>query len=47
MMMGTVGTVLYKLDPTLAPVRPCWSLPRSVASREGRRRPAGSVRRGR
>jgi hypothetical protein len=29
----SIGNVLYKLDPTLAPVRPRWSLPRAFSHR--------------
>ena len=42
----TIGNAIYRLDPTLAPVRPRWSLPRTPASqRTGF--PSGPSRRGR
>jgi hypothetical protein len=42
----TIGNAIYRLDPTLAPVRPRWSLPLTLASqRPGS--PSGPSRRGR
>jgi hypothetical protein len=33
----TISNVVYRLDPTLAPVRPRWSLPRAFSPRPHRR----------
>jgi hypothetical protein len=42
----TMGHVMYKLDPTLSPVRPRWSLPRATSPRP-HRRPVRSIIKGR
>jgi hypothetical protein len=42
----TIGNAIYRLDPTLAPVRPRWSLPLTLASQSARSS-VGSSRRGR